>query len=108
MIGPGTGIAPFRGFVQERLAVAKGGKPVGPTMLFFGCQNEAKHFMYRDELEQAKNQGVLSHLYTAYSRDQVGSMPALRFCRVLAQGSFWIFRGLVGMRACSLGMLRTG
>eukprot|EP00045_Choanoeca_perplexa_P009046 m.85591 g.85591 ORF g.85591 m.85591 type:complete len:656 (+) comp14725_c0_seq1:55-2022(+) len=70
MIGPGTGVAPFRGFVQERVAAAKDDKPVGPTMLFFGCQNEAKHFMYREELEQAEQQKVLSHLYTAFSRDQ--------------------------------------
>ena len=71
MIGPGTGIAPFRGFVQERLMNKEQNKPVGDTVLFFGCQNEKKHFLYRDELDAAKQTGVLSHLYTAFSRDQV-------------------------------------
>eukprot|EP00730_Choanoeca_flexa_P013197 TRINITY_DN5061_c0_g1_i2.p1 TRINITY_DN5061_c0_g1~~TRINITY_DN5061_c0_g1_i2.p1 ORF type:complete len:658 (+),score=164.43 TRINITY_DN5061_c0_g1_i2:63-2036(+) len=74
MIGPGTGVAPFRGFIQERTHVAQAGKTPGPAMLFFGCQNEAKHFMYRDELQAAKEAGVLSHLHTAFSRDQAAKV----------------------------------
>jgi NADPH-ferrihemoprotein reductase len=49
MVGPGTGVAPFRGFVQERAAQAKAGQNVGKTILFFGCRKEADDFMYAKE-----------------------------------------------------------
>jgi len=69
MIGPGTGLAPFRGFIQERAWQAEQGKPVGPTVLYFGCRNKAEDFIYRDELEGWESAGVLT-LHTAFSRDQ--------------------------------------
>lgn len=49
MIGPGTGVAPFRGFVQERAAMAARGDAVGPTVLFFGCRKSTEDFLYKDE-----------------------------------------------------------
>lgn len=52
MIGPGTGVAPFRGFVQTRLHQHKEGKAVGRTMLFFGCRRDDEDFLYRDEWQQ--------------------------------------------------------
>ncbi len=69
MIGPGTGLAPFRGFIQERAWQKEQGKPVGETHLFFGCRNEAIDFIYREELEKYVADGVLT-LHTAFSRDQ--------------------------------------
>lgn len=64
MVGPGTGIAPFRAFLHERKITAASGK----NWLFFGDQQAACDFLYRDELEQFKNDGL--RLDLAFSRDQ--------------------------------------
>jgi sulfite reductase (NADPH) flavoprotein alpha-component len=66
MVGPGTGIAPFRAFLEERRATA----PESRNWLFFGDQHVATDFLYRDELETMFSEGVLTHLDTAFSRDQ--------------------------------------
>jgi sulfite reductase (NADPH) flavoprotein alpha-component len=66
MVGPGTGIAPFRGFLHERRA--RGDK--GRNWLFFGEQHAATDFYYRDELEAMRDSGVLTRLDLAFSRDQ--------------------------------------
>lgn len=49
MIGPGTGVAPFRGFVQERAAQKKAGQMVGPTLLFYGCRDKSKDMIYEED-----------------------------------------------------------
>merc|ERR1719369_2612781 len=69
MIGPGTGLAPFRGFIQERAWQKEQGKPVGETHLYFGCRNKDKDFIYREELEAWEGEGLLT-LHVAFSRDK--------------------------------------
>jgi sulfite reductase (NADPH) flavoprotein alpha-component len=65
MVGPGTGIAPFRAFLQERLAT----QATGGAWLFFGHQRSACDFFYRDELEGLQSTGALSRLSLAWSRE---------------------------------------
>ena len=66
MVGPGTGVAPFRAFLQDR--VASGAR--GRNWLFFGDQHAASDFYYRDELTAMQKSGVLTRLDVAFSRDQ--------------------------------------
>ena len=66
MVGPGTGIAPFRAFLEEREVT----KASGANWLFFGDRNSQTDFLYRDELTQMQQSGLLSQLDLAFSRDQ--------------------------------------
>jgi sulfite reductase (NADPH) flavoprotein alpha-component len=66
MVGPGTGIAPFRAFLQERQAMGAKGK----NWLFFGEQKAASDFFYKDEFEFWQSEGILTKFITAFSRDQ--------------------------------------
>jgi sulfite reductase (NADPH) flavoprotein alpha-component len=66
MVGPGTGVAPFRAFLQER----QYRQATGKNWLFFGDRNAATDFIYRDELEAMQADGVLTRLDLAFSRDQ--------------------------------------
>lgn len=68
LIGPGTGLAPLRGFIQERAALRKEGTPVGQTMLFFGCRQPAHDYIYQEELQGYQKSGDLSALHVAFSR----------------------------------------
>jgi sulfite reductase (NADPH) flavoprotein alpha-component len=66
MVGPGTGLAPFRAFLQHKEA----GRGRWPMWLFFGEQREKQDFLYRDEMLGWLKNGVLQRLDTAFSRDQ--------------------------------------
>jgi cytochrome P450/NADPH-cytochrome P450 reductase len=67
MIGPGTGLAPFRGFLRERAALKAQGKAIGDAILFFGCRHKEQDYIYAEELESYAKAG-LTQLYVACSR----------------------------------------
>lgn len=73
MVGPGTGVAPFRGFAQLRAAAdasaADASAPRGDAWLFFGCRRREEDFIYREELEGFAASGALTELVTAFSRE---------------------------------------
>lgn len=66
LVGPGTGVAPYRAFLQERAAASGRGR----TWLFFGARNRDKDFYYEDEWEAHRASGALTNLSCAFSRDQ--------------------------------------
>lgn len=70
MVGPGTGVAPFRAFLQERRAT----KASGPAWLFFGHQRRATDFFYENELTDLQRDGALTRLSLAWSRDGAGKV----------------------------------
>ncbi|HEX4787661.1 MAG TPA: molybdopterin dinucleotide binding domain-containing protein, partial [Actinospica sp.] len=70
MVGPGTGVAPFVGFLEDRRAQGH----TAASWLFFGEQHRATDFYYRDEIDAFRRDGTLAHLDTAFSRDQRGKI----------------------------------
>jgi methionine synthase reductase len=72
MIGPGTGVAPFVGFLSHRLQEAKmNGTKFGKMWLFYGCRHKERDYLYREDLQSFKDQGILSELSVCFSRDTV-------------------------------------
>ncbi|HLI35785.1 MAG TPA: cytochrome P450 [Streptosporangiaceae bacterium] len=67
MIGAGTGLAPFRGFLQERAAQREQGVPVGESLLFFGCRDPEQDFLYAEELREYDRKGI-AKLHVVFSR----------------------------------------
>ena len=70
MFGPGTGIAPMRAILQERSHGRKNGVEHGQSILYFGCKNRTMDYIYRDELEMLRDEGTLTELHLAFSREQ--------------------------------------
>ena len=67
MFCAGTGLAPFRGFVQERAIQSQGGRKIAPAYLFIGCAHPEKDTLFRDELTQWEKDGIVKIFY-AYSK----------------------------------------
>lgn len=81
--GAGTGIAPFRGFLQERAMQMKAGRNVGETVLFYGCRNETD-FLHRKELEQwSADSGGRIKVYHTYSRDPASTTGGHKYIHQL-------------------------
>lgn len=69
MIGPGTGVAPFRGFLQQRRVAKENGQVVGTSWLFFGNWKREWDFLYEEELNGFMGDGTLTNLHLAWSRE---------------------------------------
>lgn len=89
-IGAGTGLAPFRAFVQERAILRESGQTLAPAALFYGCRDPACDDLYRDEFDAWEAAGVVT-VFRAYSRMQELSEG----CRYV-QERMWLERTLVG------------
>jgi sulfite reductase (NADPH) flavoprotein alpha-component len=90
MIGPGTGVAPFRAFLQHRMALAES----GDTWLFFGEQREATDFLYKEEFQKMAADGVLTRLDVAFSRDQAEKLYVQHRMHQQAKGLYrWLENG---------------
>ncbi|XP_051970757.1 methionine synthase reductase-like [Xyrauchen texanus] len=81
MVGPGTGVAPFIGFLQQREKEREANQETtfGETWLFFGCRHKDKDFLFREELERFVHNGTLSHLIVCFSRDETDAVNRPRY-----------------------------
>ncbi|KAI8812641.1 hypothetical protein BJ742DRAFT_752802 [Cladochytrium replicatum] len=96
MVGPGTGVAPFRAFLWERVEALERDAEVGPTWLFFGCRHPDQDFMYKDEFEEMKTRaggddGKVK-IVTAFSR--VPGQPKMYVQQTMAEHMDAVWRML--------------
>ena len=68
LIGPGTGLAPMRAFLQEREVLRSNGNELGNCVLFFGCRKPTEDYIYSEELQNYLDAGILTNLFVAFSR----------------------------------------
>ncbi|KAJ3611106.1 hypothetical protein NHX12_021122 [Muraenolepis orangiensis] len=103
MVGPGTGVAPFIGFLQQR-EIERQNNPdtaYSETWLFFGCRHKEGDYLFREELEGFVSSGTLTHLELCFSRDgeaEAGSTAAPPACPRYVQHSLLLHR----RRVCQL------
>jgi sulfite reductase (NADPH) flavoprotein alpha-component len=100
MAGLGTGMAPFRAFIQERKFQKESGIEVGPVVLYFGARYRAEEYLYGDELDAYAEEGLVTRLGLAFSRDQKQKVyiqhkieedgPLLKQLLGEQQGSFYL------------------
>lgn len=102
MIGPGTGLAPFRGFLQERAQLKAAGKTLGPAILFFGCRHPDQDYIYRDELEAFAALGVCE-LRTAFSRHDGKRVYVQDLVKAEAQGLWTMIEAGAHIYVCGDG-----
>ena len=96
MVGAGTGIAPFRGFIQERARLAELGKPIGIMVLFFGCRDSDTEFLYKDEWQ----------LWQKQLRDKFVMVPC--FSRLKGQRKKYVQDGLLEHKAIVANLIEQG
>lgn len=73
MVGPGAGLAPFKGFIEEKAFLKKEGKenPFGEMTLYFGCRGRNWDYLYKEDLRKHHEDGTLDNLHVAFSREKV-------------------------------------
>ena len=101
LVGPGTGVAPMRAFLQERRALKQqlqAGAALPPAVLFFGCRSSEEDYIYREELEAAREEGVLSQLHCAFSR-QGGEGSKVYVQHLIAREGAGLWQLLQGQQA---------
>lgn len=100
--GMGTGLAPFRAFIQHKAYLKRSGKNVGPMTVYFGCRYKAKDYLYSEELEAFEKEGVIDDLKCAFSRDQkekfyiqhaIKADPALLYKRLVTEDGYFYLCG---------------
>ncbi|XP_069956956.1 methionine synthase reductase-like [Cherax quadricarinatus] len=71
MIGPGTGVAPFVGFLRHRqkIMASNPNDIIGKSWLFFGCRHKEHDFLYKEEIERFQDEGILNHFIVSFSRE---------------------------------------
>lgn len=103
MVGLGTGIAPIRSFMQDKLYKKNKGIKTGPMVVFYGCRREKEELFYKDEWAMYKKEGVLSELCGAFQfdtpgkqvfvGDKMGEKPELITQNLLLEGGFFYMCG---------------
>lgn len=100
MAGLGTGLAPFRAFVQERAWQKQQGQEIGDVMLYMGARHQREEYLYGEEWEAYRDAGVITHMGCAFSRDQAQkiyiqdrmrqSLDEIRKSYLRADGAFYL------------------